>query len=476
MPLPESFLWGGATAANQSEGGYLAGGRGLSTTDVTPAGPMRMEILKGHVDSLEPNPKWRYPSHEGVRTHDHFREDIALFAEMGLQVYRFSVSWPRLFPNGDEMEPNQEGLRFYRELLEELQRHDIEPLVTISHFEVPLGLVKKFGGWRSRRMIDHYLRFAKTVLTEFRQYVTYWLTLNEINMLLHAPFLAAGLILEPGENAEQVEFQSAHYQLVASAAAVSLAKEINPANQVGLMFAAAATYPYSSNPKDVLEAMRVAEKDYYFPDVQVRGAYSGYLLKYLEREGIEVVFEPEDAQILKAGTVDFVSFSYYNSRTAADPNTDAARGGEGNIFASVKNPYLEDSEWGWPIDPLGLRITMNEVYNRYQKPLFIVENGLGAADTPNEEGFVEDDYRIDYLRDHLREMIAAVEEDGVDLLGYTVWTPIDVVSASSGEMRKRYGMIYVDRDDEGGGTFKRTPKKSFHWYQKVIASNGADLS
>lgn len=475
MSLPEGFLWGGATAANQCEGGYLSGGRGLSTTDITPGGKPRMDVLKGNIDSLELNPDWSYPSHEGIRMYENFREDIALFAEMGFKVYRFSISWSRLFPNGDETEANPEGLQFYRELLEELAKYNITPLVTISHFEVPLGLVKKFGGWRSREMIDQYLKLARTVLTEFKDQVTYWLTFNEINMILHAPFLAAGLVMDPSEDARQVMFQAAHYQMVASALAVKEARAINPNNHLGLMFAAGATYPFSCRPKDVLEAMKVAETDYFFPDVQVRGAYSGYLKKHLEREGVKVEFGADDERILAEGTVDFVSFSYYNSRTAADPENTEAGVAEGNLFASIRNPYLEVSEWGWPIDPLGLRITMNEVYNRYQKPLFIVENGLGAVDVVEADGSIQDDYRINYFREHIREMIAAVNQDGVDLLGYTSWGPIDLVSASSGEMKKRYGFIYVDRDDEGGGTFERKRKKSFDWYKKVIASGGADL-
>lgn len=474
MAFPKGFLWGGATAANQCEGGYREGGRGLANVDVCPAGKDRGAVITGHKKMLDFDGEHDYPAKEGVDLYHHFREDIRLFAEMGFQVYRMSLAWTRIFPNGDEEEPNEEGLRFYEEMFQECKNYGIKPLVTLSHFDCPIGLIKKCGGWRSREMVGHYLKFCRVVMERYREYVELWITFNEINMILHAPFLGAGICFEAGENEEQVKYQAAHHELVASALAVQMAHEINPENQVGCMFAAGSAYPYSCRPEDVWEALRTDQENYFFVDVQSRGYYPSYASVRLRQAGIFPVMETGDEAVLREGTVDFVSFSYYNSRCIAAPGGEGEEA-EGNLFKSAKNPYLKFSEWGWPIDPLGFRITLNQVYDRYQKPLFVAENGLGAKDEPDEDGYVADDYRIDYLREHIRAMKAAVEEDGVDLMGYTSWAPIDVISASSGEMKKRYGYIYVDRDDEGNGTWKRYRKKSFYWYQRVIGSHGECL-
>ena len=474
MGFPKGFLWGGATAANQCEGGYREGGRGLANVDVCPAGKDRGAVITGHKKMLDFDGEHEFPAKEGVDMYHHFREDIRLFAEMGFQVYRMSLAWTRIFPNGDEDEPNEEGLRFYEAMFQECRACGIEPLVTLSHFDCPIGLIKKCGGWRSREMLGYYLKFCRVVMERYRDYVKLWITFNEINMILHAPFLGAGICFEAGENEEQVKYQAAHHELVASALAVKMAHEINPDNQVGCMFAAGSAYPYSCRPEDVWEALRTDQENYFFADVQSRGYYPSYASVRLRQAGIFPVMEAGDEAILREGTVDFVSFSYYNSRCIAAPGGEREEA-EGNLFKSAKNPYLKFSEWGWPIDPLGFRITLNQVYDRYQKPLFVAENGLGAKDEPDEDGYVADDYRIDYLREHIRAMKAAVEEDGVDLMGYTSWAPIDVISASSGEMKKRYGYIYVDRNDEGAGTWERYRKKSFYWYQRVIGSHGECL-
>ena len=474
MGFPDNFLWGGATAASQCEGGIRESGRGLSSADVCPAGADRSAVLTGHKKMTVMDGEHFYPAAEAADMYHHFREDIRLFAEMGFQVYRLSISWTRIFPNGDEEEPDREGLRFYREIFEECRKYGIMPLVTICHFDCPLGLIGAFGGWKSRRMITYYLRFCRTLFEYYKEYVTYWLTFNEINMILHAPFLGAGIVFEEGENEEKIKYQAAHHELVASALAVKLAHEINPANKAGCMFAAGSVYPYSCRPQDVWEAVRTGQENYLFADVQARGYYPSYARKRLQAQGIWPDMEPGDEEALRQYPVDFISFSYYNSRCIAAPDTRREEA-EGNLFRSVRNPYLKFSDWGWPIDPLGLRITLNEVWDRYQKPLFVVENGLGALDEPDEQGFIADDYRIDYLREHIRAMKAAVEEDGVDLMGYTAWSCLDVVSASSGEMKKRYGFIYVDKHDDGSGTLARRRKKSFGWYRKVIASNGEDL-
>lgn len=472
--FPNGFLWGGATAANQCEGGYLEGNKGLSTVDVIPSGKDRFLVMSGKLKMMKCDDKHSYPSHEAVDFYHNYKEDIALFAEMGFKTFRLSLSWARIFPNGDEAVPNEEGLKFYDDVFDECLKYGIEPLVTITHFDVPMHLVETIGSWRSRKMVDYYERLCEVIFNRYKNKVKYWLTFNEINMLLHLPFIGAGLVFEEGENEEVIKYQSAHHQLVASAKATKLAHEINPEFKIGCMLAAGTTYANTCDPEDVWKSIEKDREDYLFIDVQSRGEYPSYAKKILERKNITIDMEDGDEKLLKENTVDFISFSYYSSRlTSANPIE--AEQTEGNVFATLKNPYLKASDWGWQIDPLGLRITMNLLYDRYQKPLFIVENGLGATDTPDANGYVEDDYRIDYLREHIKAMRDAVNVDGVELIGYTTWGCIDLVSNGTGEMKKRYGFIYVDKDNEGNGTLKRSKKKSFNWYKNVIESNGADL-
>ncbi|MBS7131348.1 6-phospho-beta-glucosidase [Clostridium paraputrificum] len=474
MGFRKDFLWGGATAANQCEGGYNEGGRGLANVDVVPIGKDRFPIIAGEMKMFNFDDEHFYPAKEAIDMYHNYKEDIKLFGEMGFKTYRCSIGWSRIFPNGDDAEPNEEGLKFYEDLFKECHKYGIEPLVTITHFDCPMNLVEKYGAWRNRKLIGFYEKLCRTIFNRYKGLVKYWLTFNEINMILHAPFMGAGICFEEGENKEQVKYQAAHHELVASALATKIAHEIDPNNMVGCMLAAGQYYPYSCKPEDVFEALNKDRENYFFIDVQSRGAYPAYALKELERKGINIDMEDGDKELLKNHTVDFISFSYYSSRCAcANPDDNSKTAG--NIFASVKNPHLKASEWGWQIDPLGLRITMNNLYDRYQKPLFIVENGLGAVDIPDENGYVEDDYRIDYLRQHIKTMKDAVELDGVDLLGYTTWGCIDLVSAGTGEMKKRYGFIYVDKDNDGNGTLRRSKKKSFEWYKKVIASNGENI-
>ncbi|MBO0439364.1 6-phospho-beta-glucosidase [Candidatus Enterococcus ikei] len=475
MGFRKDFLWGGATAANQCEGGYNEGGRGLANVDLAPVGPDRFPVITGEKKMFAFDDEHFYPAQNAIDMYHRYQEDIALFGEMGFKTYRLSIAWSRIFPLGDETEPNEEGLKFYEDLFKECRKHNIEPLVTITHFDCPMHLVEKYGAWRSREMVGFYENLCNVIFNRYKGLVKYWLTFNEINMILHAPFMGAGLYFEEGENKEQVKYQAAHHELLASAIATKIAHEVDPENQVGCMLAAGTNYAYTCKPEDVWAARKADRENFFFIDVQSRGEYPAYALKELEREGIELPIEDGDLELLKEHTVDFISFSYYSSRVqSTDPAINEKTAG--NIFASVKNPYLEASEWGWQIDPLGLRTTMNDLYDRYQKPLFIVENGLGAVDTPDENGNVIDDYRIEYLAAHIQAMKDAVELDGVDLLGYTTWGCIDLVSAGTGEMKKRYGFIYVDRDNEGNGTLKRSKKKSFDWYKKVIATNGEDLT
>ncbi len=470
--FPAGFLWGGALAANQAEGAYLAGGKGLTTVDMIPHGPQRLAVKLGQEKRFTLRDDEFYPSHEAIDFYHRYKEDIALMAEMGFKVFRTSIAWSRLYPNGDELSPNEEGIAFYRAVFEECRRYGIEPLVTLCHFDVPMHLVTHYGSWRNRKMVEFFTRYARTCFEAFDGLVKYWLTFNEINILLHSPFSGAGLAFEEGENHEQVKYQAAHHELVASALATKIAHEVNAQNQVGCMLAGGNFYPYSCKPQDVWAALEKDRENLFFIDVQARGTYPAWAARMFAEKGISVEMQPEDAAILK-NTVDFVSFSYYASRCASadmnDGNSSAA-----NVVKSLKNPWIEQSQWGWGIDPLGLRITMNMMYDRYQKPLFLVENGLGAYDEITADGQIHDDYRISYLREHINAMAEAIA-DGVELMGYTSWGCIDLVSASTGEMSKRYGFVHVDRNDDGSGTLVRRKKKSFGWYQKVIASNGEAL-
>lgn len=472
--LPKNFLWGGAVAANQAEGGILEDGRGLSNIDLLPLGPDRMAIAKGQLTNLERRKDYYYPSEEAIDMYHRYLEDIDLLARMGIKVFRLSLSWTRIFPNGDDEFPNEAGMQFYEKILKTLQEKGIEPLVTLAHFDVPVALIKKYGAWRDRRMVDAYARYAETVMTRYKGLVKYWLTINEINILLHQPFIGGGLILTDEDKQAQVIYQAAHHQLLASAMATKIAHEIDPENLVGCMLAGGSHYPYTCRPEDYLEAIHRDNGEYFFIDVQARGYYPSYALKKFERENIHLEFGESDKELLRCHPVDFVSFSYYCSRTVTAFEDDYKET-TGNLFKSVKNPNLSSTQWGWQIDALGLRSSLNMLYNRYQKPLFIVENGFGAIDSPDEEGYVKDDYRISYIREHIKAFKDAVTIDGVDLMGYTTWGILDLVAASTGQMSKRYGFIYVDKNDDGSGTLKRVPKKSYSWYQKVIASNGENL-
>ena len=471
--MPKNFLWGGAVAANQAEGGWDEGGRGLANVDLLPQGETRETVMSGHSVRLDFDPGLRYPSLEGVDFYHHYKEDIQMFAEMGFRCFRLSIAWSRIFPNGNEMEPNEEGLQFYENVFRECRAHSIEPLVTICHFDCPVGLIQTIGGWKSREMIDHYLRLCKVLFTRFKGLVKYWITFNEINMILQAPFMACGLVIQQSENELEVKYQASHYELVASALAVRLAHEIDPENKVGCMIAAGDIYPNTCAPKDVWTAALGNRENYFFIDVQARGYYPAYAEKLFQQQNLALDRTEDDREALAAGTCDFISLSYYcSSLASANPSVAEMTGG--NLFLTLRNPYLQASEWGWQIDPLGLRITLNTLYDRYQKPLFVVENGLGAKDIL-VNGTVEDDYRIDYLRMHIQNLRDAVTQDGVEVLGYTTWGCIDLVSASTGEMSKRYGFIYVDKENDGSGSLRRYRKKSFAWYTKVIASNGENL-
>ena len=475
MSFPKEFLWGGATAANQCEGAYQEDGRGLANVDTIPYGEDRFPVMLGLKKMLECDREHFYPSHDAIDFYHRYKEDIKLFAEMNMKCYRFSIAWTRIFPNGDDETPNEKGLDFYEAVVDECLKYRIEPLITICHFDAPIALIKKYGGWKDRRMIDAFMKLCHALFTRLNGKVKYWLTFNEINMLLHLPFMGAGIYFEEGEDKNQVLYTAAHHELVASAKAVKLAHEMMPNAMVGCMLAAGQFYPYSCNPQDVYKGMESDRDNYFFIDVQARGEYPVWAIKRMEKLGVNIDITSEDSKILQEGTVDFISFSYYASRcVSADPEINKQNAKGNAVFSAVKNPYLKASEWGWQIDPLGLRITCNTLYDRYQKPLFIVENGLGANDTVEEDG-IHDTYRIDYMREHIKAMDAVINEDGLPLLGCTFWGIIDLISASTGEIKKRYGTIYVDKQVDGSGNLERKKKDSFVWYQKVIESNGTIL-
>ncbi|SDD35287.1 6-phospho-beta-glucosidase [Terribacillus halophilus] len=476
--LPKDFLWGGALAAHQFEGGWNQDGKGPSVIDVLTAGAHG--VPRELTEKVEPD-KF-YPNHEAIDFYNRYKEDVALFAEMGLKCLRTSIGWTRIFPKGDEAEPNEAGLKFYDDLFDELLKHGIEPVITLSHFEMPLHLAREFGGFRSREVVRHFVRFAEVCFNRYKDKVKYWMTFNEINNKMDTDnplflWTNSGVTVKEGENAREVMYQAGHHELIASALAVSKGKEINPEFQIGAMVSHVPIYPYTSNPSDVMLAEELMRERYFFPDVHVRGYYPNYVLKEFEREGYNIVFEDGDEEILRNGTVDYLGFSYYMSTTVkSDKETEQDRNmTNGGLAQSVENPYIKASDWGWSIDPTGLRYTLNRFYDRYQIPLFIVENGFGAVDTVEEDGSIHDPQRIDYLRSHIEELMKAVNYDGVDLLGYTPWGIIDIVSFTTGEMKKRYGMIHVDRDNEGNGSMKRSKKDSFEWYKQVIASNGEKL-
>ncbi|MBP3870530.1 MAG: family 1 glycosylhydrolase [Faecalicoccus sp.] len=468
--MNKDFLWGGATAANQYEGGYKEGGRGLSINDVE-MGASHGKKREIH-DSIQPGVY--YPSHNATDFYHHYKEDIALMAEMGFKVYRMSIAWSRIYPNGDDDMPCEAGLKFYDDVFDELKKYNIEPMVTLHHFELPLALVHKYGAWRSRELIDLSVRYAKTVFERYKNKVTYWITFNEINSLFIAktPWHQAGIIYGEDENRVDVMFQAAHYQLVASAKTIIEGRKINPDFKFGNMILYNCCYAMSCNPIDQMMVHDNLLPIYYFSDVQVRGYYTNTCKAYQKKMNAHFEIEEGDLELLKEGTIDYYTFSYYSSLVEG-VNVD--RSADGNLLDGGRNPYLEATDWGWQIDPLGLRISLNLIYDRYQIPLFISENGMGAVDTPDENGYVEDDYRIDYLRKHVQAVKDAVEIDFVDCFGYAWWGPLDIVSAGTGEMRKRYGFVYIDVDDDGKGSFKRTRKKSFFYYHDVIESNGEKI-
>ncbi|MGL4697417.1 glycoside hydrolase family 1 protein [Enterococcus larvae] len=474
MIFPKNFLWGGATAANQCEGAWDVDGKGDSISDHNRAGSRTANTHRAF-DLVIDTDKYYYPSHTGIDFYHHYKEDIALFAEMGFKVYRLSIAWTRIFPNGDEETPNEAGLQFYDDVFDELAKYGIEPLVTISHFELPFHLGKNYDGFLDKRSIGFYEKYATTLFERYKDKVKYWLTFNEINFgtMDHGKRING---LFNREYSETEQFQALHNIFLASARAVVAGHKINPEFKIGCMLAYITMYPKTCRPEDVLKTQQANAKfNYFCGDVQVKGKYPYFMKRYFEKNDIQLEVTQEDRELLQEGVVDYYTFSYYMSTCIAEDLDKREDKSGGNLFGGVSNEYLETSDWGWQIDAVGLRYTLNQIYSRYEVPLMVVENGLGAFDEVQEDGSINDDYRIDYFKRHIIEMEKAID-DGVDLIGYTPWGCIDLISAGTGEMSKRYGFIYVDRDDEGNGTLARSKKKSFYWYKQVIESNGENLS
>ena len=474
--FPEEFLWGGAVDAHQIEGAFNEGGRGLSCADVLTAGSngVEREITDGIIQGKY------YPNHEAIDFYHRYKEDIKLFRELGLKTFRTSISWSRIFPNGDEKIPNEKGLIFYDELFDELLLNGIEPVITLSHFEIPYHLYTEYGGFRNKKMIDFFVNYAEVVLKRYKNKVKYWMTFNEINnqadgqSSLHV-WTNSAIRLKDDDIKEEVVFQASLNELIASAKVVKLAHEINPNFQIGCMMAYVPVYAYSCNPTDAMAAIKVMERRYFYSDIHVRGHIPKYTLNYWHKKHYHIDYSVDELKILTEGTVYFIGFSYYMS--SSETTVDELSGQPIPDFPHAKitsNPYIKTSDWGWQIDPVGLRYVLNMVYERYEKPIFIVENGFGAYDKIENDGSIHDQYRIDYLRAHIEQMEKAINEDGVDLIGYTPWGIIDLVRFGSGEMEKRYGMIYVDKDNQGRGSLKRSKKDSFSWYHDVIENNGLE--
>lgn len=482
--FPEGFLWGGAIAASQADGAYLEGGKGLDTQDLRYFDPawtraQRDENRNINMTSerfkraLSDTDTLHYPFRRGIDFYHTWREDLALFEELGMKIFRTSICWARIFPNGDDAEPNEEGLKFYTDLFDECHRRGMKVFATILHYDIPVNLVTRYGGWKDRRLIDFYVRYAKTLFERLGRRVDFWLPFNEINCSRFNPYNGCCLIRDAESDYMSAIFQCAHHQFLANALAVKAAHEMLPGSMVGGMIARFTTYPYTCSPDDVLLALKEENyKNYFYTDVMARGRYPSYTERMFEELGVQIKKEPGDDAILASATVDFLAFSYYMSMVATtNPNHEKT---SGNLVSGNKNPYLAASDWGWQIDPVGLRVSLNQMYDRYQLPVFIAENGIGAKDVPEADGSVHDPYRVSYLRAHVEQMREAVS-DGVALLGYTMWGILDIISCGTIEMNKRYGVIYVDMDEEGNGTNRRYKKDSFAWYQRCIATNGREL-
>lgn len=480
----KDFLWGGAISASQAEGAYDVDGKGMTVADIhrfkEDVSVRNYRNLSYY--SLEEINRAKddvtlkgYGRRTGNDFYHRYKEDIKLMGEAGFKVFRFSISWARIYPNGYDPIPNQKGIEFYRKVIDECKIYNIEPQVTLSHYDHPLNIALNYKGWSDRKVVGMFIKYVKTVVDNFGNDIKYWITFNEINSMPKHPLISGAIIedLFDEDELDEVIWQAMHHQLVASALSTKIIKKANPNSLVGCMVSKYSLYPFTPHPHDVLQAQIVERDRLSFSDIQVFGEYPEFIKQDLKRKNINIVMENDDVRDLKENTVDYVAFSYYTTGclSVIDENLEKS---VGNLFESVRNPYLKESEWGWLTDPVGLRKAMMDLYDRYRLPLFIVENGLGAIDEITN-GVVDDQYRVEYMKEHIESVKKSVLEDGIDLMGYVMWSAIDVVSASTTQISKRYGLIYVDCDNFGNGTYDRIPKKSYEWYKKVIKTNGAEI-
>ncbi|MBP2098993.1 family 1 glycosylhydrolase [Enterococcus rivorum] len=475
MKLKENFLWGGSIAAHQCEGAWNEDGKGIGIMDLVTKGSYETPRRIDKTFQQETT----YPSHEAIDFYHKYKEDIVLFADMGFKALRISIDWSRIYPNGDDSEPNKLGILFYQELVDELIKYGIEPIVTLYHFEMPIHLVKKYGSWANRQTIDFYLTFCRTMFEALKGKVKYWVTFNEMNHIDPQTetsdiftYIIAGLKFSELEDRRQTLATIGYNMTVASCKAVTLGHEIDSNNQVGCVFGIEPVYPVDCNPVNVMNAFKQMDRDFYQIDAMCNGKFPEYKVAEYKDQGIKIEIMPEDKGSFADGRLDFIGMNYYASSVA---EYEGAEEGRSALFGGLQNPFLETSKWGWTIDPTGLRYLLNYTYRKYGLPIIITENGLGAVDEFSEDGKIHDDYRIDYLQKHIEQLKIAIEVDQVDCFGYLTWGPIDLVSATTGEMKKRYGFIYVDKQDDGTGTLERTPKDSYHWFKKVIQSNAENL-
>lgn len=472
--LSKDFLWGGSLAAHQCEGAWQEGGKGIGIMDLVTSGSASKERLIH--DSFKEN--CIYPSHTGIDLYHHYKEDISLFAQMGFTTLRISIDWSRIFPQG-EGEVNKEGVRFYQDVIDELLKYHIEPIVTLYHFEMPIAIVHKYQAWLNRKTIDLYLTYCKVMFEALKGKVKYWVTFNEMNHIDAQTklsdfftYFTTGLQYSKLKNPIHDIAFCAYHMSLASVKAVELAHRIDAQNQVGCVFGLTPTYPYTCHPEDVMKAFKDMNRDMYQMDAMCYGKFPEYKKREYKKMGIDLGITLEDEQAFAAGKLDFLGINYYFSEVGVVNKTEDMKTA---FYGGVTNPYLEESAWGWSQDPVGLRYLLNVIERKYGLPVMITENGLGAHDQVSEDGTVHDDYRIEYLRQHLIQLKKAVLEDGVNCIGYLMWGPIDLVSATTGEMAKRYGFIHVDKQDDGSGSYKRKPKDSFYWYQHIIQTNASEL-
>jgi 6-phospho-beta-glucosidase len=479
--FPKDFLWGGAIAANQAEGAWREDGKGISVADVNRLKeelPLEKrynrDLSTEDVRQALADTEATYPKRFGIDFYRTYKDDLKLLAGTGMNAFRTSINWARIFPNGDDEKPNEAGLKFYDSLIDEIIKNNMRPLITISHYEFPINLALNYNGWYDRRLIEFFTRFCEVVFERYKDKVLDWILVNQVNLIKFESFNHLGVPSDKVTNLLEAKYQAVHNELVACGRAIRIAKKINPHFNIGNMIYDDISYAASCKPEDVLATCKRNQMEYFFSDIAIRGSYPGYALRYFDENNIHIEFGKDDEADLQ-NTIDFLAISYYytmiSDAQSVNQKDEPEIASHNNEYP---NPHIKQSAWGWGIDPIGMRIKLNYFWDRYQIPIVIAENGIGCFDKVEADGSVHDPYRIEYLRAHIEQLKEAIK-DGVKITAYHPWGPIDIVSASSSEMDKRYGFIYVDLDNHGKGSGKRILKDSYHWYKEVVASNGENL-